>query len=282
METRFTIKSVQAVSLALVLAVLPLESVIAHIMTDTTQFSDIKSSDARFDIVVLVGAGIIPETSQFEPEKKLSRTDLAAWGALVAKPVASSEDKPDVNALAKAALQQGLVKSLDGDATYAEINTLFFQGKYEMAQADVVPTRAEAASYIAAGLVSPAGGALLTKNGWMAGPIGQVSKVEAKTNPDGGESYWITIGGMTMPMYTHGRVGNGPSDLAKWAGRTIKRSFMRHQGDVAVWTYLEAETVEGMVEEEEPGHDHAAHSHAAGNDTADKPAETSEHAGHKH
>lgn len=281
MKTLSKILSIQAVSLALLLVIGVFEPVMAHIKTDGSQFPDIKSSDARFDIVVLVGAGIIPETSTFEPKKKLSRTDLAAWGALQAKLVEPGEGKPDINALAKAALDKGLVKSLEGDATYAEINTLFFQGKYDAANADVVPTRADAARYIAAGLVAPAGASLLEKCGWMVGPTGAVAKVETKTNADGGESYLITIGDMTMPMFTHGRVGNGPSDLAKWPNRTVRRSFMRHQGEVAVWTYLESETVAGEVIEEEE-HDHASHSHEEHEDKDSMPAkESGEHAEHK-
>ncbi len=274
MKTMLKVKLLRVFSLAMLLVVFPVESVIAHILTETSQFPDIKTSDARFDIVVLVGMGIVPETLVFEPEKKLSRVDLAAWRALVANLIAKSGDKPDVNAPAKAALEQGLVKSLDGDATYAEINKLFFQGKLETAQPDAVPTRAQAASYIAAGLVSPTGVSLLEKNGVQAGPIGEVSSVESRTNPDGGISHFITVGGVTMPMYTHGRVGNGPSDLAKWTGRTVRRSYVRKQGDISLWIYLESETVAGMVEE--PGHDHASHSHEEATNTTAKPAE------HKH
>lgn len=230
----------------------------AHIQTETSQFPDIKSSDARFDIVVLVGAGIIPETSVFEPQKKLSRSDLAAWGALSAKLLGKIEGKADVSALAKVALEKGLVKSLDGDATYAEINTVFFQGKDQPAQADAVPTRAEAASYIAAGLVNPVPGSLLEKTGLQPGPTGK-AMVESKTNADGGTSFFITIGDKTLAMYVHGRVGNGPSDLAKWSDRTVRRSFILKQGEVSVWAYLESETVAGGAE---PAHDHASHKHA--------------------
>ncbi len=54
----------------------------AHIKNEASQFPDIEFSDARFDIVVLVGAGIIPETPVFEPDAPFSRFDLATWAAL--------------------------------------------------------------------------------------------------------------------------------------------------------------------------------------------------------
>ena len=55
------------VSMTLVVSFLAITPVMAHIMTDTSQFPDVKSSEARFDILVLVGLGVIPETTTFEP-----------------------------------------------------------------------------------------------------------------------------------------------------------------------------------------------------------------------
>jgi len=258
MKTLLKNELLQSVCLIMLL-ISPFASVNAHILTETSQFPDIKTSDARFDIVVLVGAGIVPETPEFGPDKNLSRTDLAAWGAHAASLLGKTSDKPDVNALARAALEQGLVKSLDGDATYADINALFFNDKDTPTQADAVPTRAQAASYLAKGLVKPVPGSLLEKSGLQAGPTGEVTKVESRTNPDGGSSSYVTIGETTLPVYTHAKVGNGPSDITKWKGLTARRSFVRKLGDITVWLYLEAETVAGKAEE--PAHDHGAHKH---------------------
>lgn len=271
-------RNLMSLTSALLFTALMSLSVFAHIQTDSSSFPDIKSSEARFDITVLVGAGVIPETSVFEPKRKFSRSDLAAWSALSASLLEKFEGKPDVNALAKAALDKGLVKSLEGDATYADINVVFFQGKNPPAQPEAVPTRAEAASYIVTGLVTPVAGSLLEKSGQHAGPTGVVAKVEARANADGGESVFITIGEQTLPMYTHGRVGNGPSELAKWSGRTVRRSFIRTQGEFSTWAYLESETVAGDADE--PAHDHSTHKHA----DEETPAKsgTDEHAEHKH
>ncbi len=214
----------------------------AHIKNEASQFPDIEYSDARFDIVLLVGAGIIPETPVFEPDAPFSRSDLATWAAL-AEDLGAGGETPDTDALATAALEQGLVASIDGQATYEEINTVFFHGQLTPDRPAATPTREEAASYIAMHLTSSAGEALLARRGVRKGPAGHAARVELKRNPDGGNTYMITIGDTSLPMYAHGRVANGPTDLVQWDGRMVRRSFIREQGDLGVWTYLEAEPI---------------------------------------
>ena len=72
---------------------------LAHIKNEASQFPDIEFSDSRFDIVVLVGAGIIPETPVFEPDKLISKRELAVWAALAAK-LGSGGETPDIASLA--------------------------------------------------------------------------------------------------------------------------------------------------------------------------------------
>lgn len=256
MKTILNRLAIQAVAMIMVLAC---GQVQAHILNETSQFPDIKTSEARFDIVLLVGAGVVPETPEFEPDKNLARTDLAAWAAQLAG-LLKSADKPDIKALASAALEQGLVSSLEGDATYADLNKVFLLGKGATGEADAVPTRAQAASYLVAGLLTPVAGSLLEKTAIVPGPTGVVTSVESKTNPDGGSSQFLAIGDTSLPVYTHAKVGNGSSSLAKWKGLTVRRSFIRKLGDISVWLYLEAETVAGQTAE--PAHDHSTHKHA--------------------
>jgi hypothetical protein len=217
----------------------------SHIKNEGSQFPDIEFSEARFDIVVLVGAGIIPETPVFEPDKPLTRIELATWAAL-SNNLAEGGETPDTDALARAALEQGLISALEGQATYAEINDLFFAGQLQLepAQAEAVPSKAEAAGFIASRFNTTEGTSLLEKRGLQPGPTGSVQQVESRSNPDGGSSYFITVGTTTLPMYAHGRVANGPTDLIQWQGRVIRKSFIRKQADVSLWMYLEAEPVQ--------------------------------------
>jgi hypothetical protein len=221
---------------------------VAHIKNEASQFPDIEFSESRFDIVVLVGVGIIPETPVFEPDKALSIKDLAIWAALSAELGAGGET-PDTEALAQAALGHGLVDTLDGEATYADINRLFFDGQQTIEDAQRIPSKAEAASFIAAQLHTDAGLALLAKRGLKTGGTGEVTSVESRSGHHG-SAYFISIGGTTLEMHSHGRVANGPTDLLQWQGRTVSRSFLRGEGESTMWAYLEAQAIMEEVSEE--------------------------------
>lgn len=210
----------------------------AHIKNEATQFPDIEFSEARFDIVVLVGAGIIPETPVFEPDKALSMQELASWVAL-AKGLRKGGETPDVDALAELALQQGFVDTLAGSASNADLNRLFFDGQLNVEDPDGTPTKAEAASLIAARLESPAGSTLLSNRDLAVAAGGEITEVTTREGHHG-SAYVITVGGTTHEMDTHGRVANGPTDLLQWQGKNIRRAFVRGSGEHAVWTYLEA------------------------------------------
>jgi hypothetical protein len=214
----------------------------AHIKNEATQFPDIEFSDARFDIVVLVGAGIIPETPVFEPDKALTKRELATWVAL-AEGLGRGGENPDTQALADAAIEQGAIDSLDGEATFADVNTVFFGGQLTLDDGAVVPTKAEAASLIAAQLGSESGAALLEKRGLAIGPSGRIAEVAVREGHHG-TAYVMTVGDRPLPMDEHGRVANGPTDLLQWEGRDVRRSFVHGSDDHASWIYLEARPLE--------------------------------------
>jgi hypothetical protein len=220
---------------------------LAHIKNEASQFPDIEFSDSRFDIVVLVGAGIIPETPVFEPDKPLSKKELATWAALSSNLGAGGET-PDIEALARAALDEGLVDSLEGNASYADLNGIFFDGRIALDDSERTPSRAEAATFIAQELQTEAGLALLAKRGLSVGDGGEVTAVESRTGHHG-SAYFLTIGGTTREMDSHGRVANGPTDLLQWQGLNVSRSFVRGEGDSAMWAFLEAQpVVEEVIE----------------------------------
>ena len=226
--------------IALVVAgLLACANVLGHIKNEATQFPDIEFSDARFDIVVLVGAGIIPETPVFEPDKALSNEELASWVAL-AQGLGRGGENPDTAALAAAALERGIVNSLAGDASVADLNRLFFDGNLGIEAGERTPTKAEAASFIATALGSEVGKALLERRNLAAGVSGDVTEVALEQGHHG-NVYVLTIGGIKLQMDEHGRVANGPTDLLQWEGRSVRRSFIRGSGDHAQWMYLEAE-----------------------------------------
>jgi hypothetical protein len=242
----------------------------AHIKNEASQFPDIEFSDARFDIVVLVGVEIIPETPVFEPDKPLSKKELASWAAL-ANGLGKGGETPNTDALAAAAVKAHLVDSLQGDATNADVDTALFGGKIQVAEGAKTPTKAQAAQLIAANLNSDPGRALLEKRELQLGTTGPVAAVESQ-GAGHHAAYVITVGDASRKMYEHGRVANGPVDLLQWKGRTVRRSVVKGTGADAVWLYLEAEPLEAATAA--AGHegdaaaahddhdDHEAHEHS--------------------
>ena len=226
-------------ALALLGCCLFISTAFAHIKNEASQFPDIEFSEARFDIVVLVGAGIVPETPVFEPDKPLSKRELATWVAL-ATGLANGGETPDTDALAAAALDAGLLDTLEGAASYAELNRLFFEGRVTVTDPQATPTKAEAARFVAAQLNTDAGLSLIEKRDLSPGVKGEVTAVDAGEGHAGAHTYIITINGTTLPMDTHGRVANGPTDLVQWLGREVRRSFVVGAGEAAMWKFLEA------------------------------------------
>lgn len=216
---------------------------LAHTDNETSLFPDISDHEARYDILMLAAMGIIPESNQFQPDVVLPRRDLAIWGMLAARQGVMTET--DTEQLAEIALRQNIIDSLEGSASYDDINNVLFLGSLAPDRGDANPTRAEAVSYIVANLEREIqGGSLLTKLGMQKGPTGKVDKVESKMNPDGSSTFYVTIAGISNPFYIHGKVANGPVDLVQWQDREVVRSVIRKFPGFALWVYLEAKEME--------------------------------------
>ena len=226
-------------------ALFAFDQAFAHITNEASQGAAAETSASGGDIMLLVAAEIIPETPDFEPDVPLSQADLAAWAAFAA---GLGEDAGTADALAALALEHELVASLIGDAVCRDINELFFGGQLVIDDPEAVPTRGEAATFIAANLGSSAGEVLLGNRNLRLGPTGVVAQIEKQRKPDGGITYFITVGATRLAMYAHGRVGNGPTDLMQWEGRSVRRSLVRRLGDRDVWAYLEAESIPAVPE----------------------------------
>jgi hypothetical protein len=221
--------------------VLPAASgALAHVKNEETQFPDIEFSDARFDIVLLAAAGIIPETPVFEPDRPLSRRDVASWVAL-AQGLGKGGETPDTDALAQAALTAGVVNSLDGEATFSDLAAAFFPGQGAPERERETPTKGEAAQFVASRLTTAAeSGTLLDRLRISEGPTGAVAAVKSEAAAHG-TVYVVTIGETKAPAYAHVRVANGPTDLLVWEGRVVRRSLSREIDGQMRLIYLEAE-----------------------------------------
>ena len=223
--------------------------VIAHTDNETSLFPDISDHESRYDILLLAAMGIIPESEKFQPDDVLPRRELAVWGVLAARQGVMIET--DKAKLAELAVRQNIIDSLEGSASYDDINDVLFRGGLAPEQAGANPTKAEAVSFIVDNLEREIdGGSLMTKLGMRTGPVGKVEKVESKLNPDGSNTFYITIAGITNPFYSHGKVANGPVDMGQWQDREIARSVIREISGFKLWVYLEGKDTE-----------HSTHSH---------------------
>lgn len=225
-----------------VLALVSASGALAHLKNEETQFPDIEFSDARFDVVLLAAAGIIPETPVFEPDRPLNRRDLASWVAL-ARGLGKGGETPNTDALAQAALKAGAVASLDGVATFGELAAAFFPGQAAPERERETPTKAAAAQFVASRLTTATeSGTLLDRLRISAGPTGAITKVESQADGHGhGTVYVVTIGETKAQAYAHARVANGPTDLLVWEGRVVRRSLSREIDGQMSLIYLEAE-----------------------------------------
>ncbi len=214
----------------------------AHITNEATLFPDIKGSDARFDVILLVGIGIVPETEKFNPDSPISRIQLGAWGALAHKLVVPEPGQaPDITALALAAVRNEVIDHLNGNATYETINQVLFNGVLQLDNPKTMPTRAQAAGFIVENLMTERDGdTLLSSLDMEMGPVGEVDNVKAKMNPDGGETVYLGIGDMSYAVYSHVKVANGPVDLKQWKGKHVRRSVVQNLGQFKLWVFLEA------------------------------------------
>ena len=213
---------------------------IAHTTNEETLFPDIKSLDARFDIILLVGVGIIPETENFWPNKPMTLVDLAAWVGL-SEGLVEIKDSLDIDLLAHSALKAGIAESLDGQANLSDVNKMIFQGRLLPTNEKAVLNRVDAAVYIAENITNIIeGDSWLQQKNMRVGPSGEVTKVESKINPDGSSLFFVTVAGETHPVFSHGKLANGPTDLHQWKGRLIRRSIIRDLGSMELWVFLEA------------------------------------------
>lgn len=212
----------------------------AHIESAKTQFPDLESSPQASDVMFLVGLDVIPQTPVYEPDQKLSLKDLASWAALAGN-LGVGGETPNIDQLAQKAENKGLVSSLNGTATYQDINKAIFQGQLSLStsKAKESPTKAQAAAFVMAHVKDKINGkSLMDRKGAGTGPSGKVTKVTINGKGDDAPTDF-EIGGKTYHIYEHAKVMNGPVDLSQWEGLSVNRSVMMNENGQPSITYLE-------------------------------------------
>lgn len=263
--------------LAMLLLLLP-TVVSAHIVNEQNLYDDLQYSKATPQIVQLSGLGVIAYdhgSTLFSPQEKLTREELAHWAGAFWKLKESGAAREQVTA---AALEKGLVPSLDGNATYADVNQAYFAGKLAVPEQDAARelTKEEFAVFVFEHRNDAVEGkSLYDRGGFVAGPTGKVEKVAVREEKDAAgktsKVYSLTISGTVHDLSAHPRVLQAAVDPAQWEGKTVEEAWLMNvAGKPQLQLILFAKSADASGQSAQPekaptaDHAHAGHTdHAA-------------------
>jgi len=201
----------------------------AHITNENTIYEDVEYSQAKEQLVALRSINAIGYESGanvFEPQKKLTKLDLAfhvsTFYALGGDEEESTLTKEQT---AQLAVDKGYVDSLEGNATYQDVNKAYFDGKIDLKEEKKELTKEEFVFFLTYDLKD-----LLTKAHVTEGPTGTVDSVKVA----GEEEITFVVDGKSYAFYGHGKVINGPVDLTQWKGKKIGESYLKDNALILV------------------------------------------------
>lgn len=205
-------------------------SVYAHVANEKTLYDDIDFSKAKEQIVYLRGLNIIaPEEGAklYKPKVKLTRAELAFWAAGFKKLGGQDANKAE---LQRVAVEQGLVSSLEGYATYGDVNQAYFNGQAAVETPGAELSKEQFALFMGRFLNEKVdGGTLFEQAGFEPGPSGIVEQVSFEMEGEGEHAYKVfrfTVEGTEYQVSKHPKIVYGPVDLSEWEGKEIVESWI--------------------------------------------------------
>ncbi|MFC0215027.1 hypothetical protein ACFFK0_21770 [Paenibacillus chartarius] len=246
----------------------------AHVENEKTLYDDIETSRALEDIVYLRGMGLIaaePGAKLFRPLAPLQKADLAYWAGTFKGFGGDGKQPEQVRA---EALRSGLVTSLEGDATYADVNRAYLDGREAADQSDAKLTREQFATYLRSAVQQPAAaGSLVQRLGYVQGPSGTIERVIENIVGEGAAayaSYTIVVGGKEYKLSEHPKALYGPTDLKQWQGKTLSETWMAGEAsgrpEMIILKLEQGQFSREAMAVPEGGHGH--HGHDAANHSA--------------
>ncbi|AFC31223.1 hypothetical protein PM3016_4459 [Paenibacillus mucilaginosus 3016] len=216
--------------LALLLFLLLGAPALAHVENEKTLYDDLEHTQALEDIVFVRALGLVSAeggAKLFRPQAGLRKADLAYWAGVYHRYGGGGKSEEQVR---DAALKNGLVDSLEGDAAYEDVSRAYFGGQAPVEKPGTKLTRAELAVYLRKHAQEPIGGQkLLDKLGITAGPSGVISKVTSSQAGEGSSAYpvyRVVIGGREYGVSPHPKALYGPADLKQWEGKTLAETWI--------------------------------------------------------
>lgn len=213
----------------------------AHISNEKNIYDDIQYSKVQEQIVILRTLGVLAApagVNLFNSQAKLTRAELAYYIATFDN-LADDTAKKDV--FQKAAVQKKLIISLEGNATYQDVNNAFFGGKAPMTNGSNELTHEDYVNYLGQFLTKKVDGkTLYDLAGATPGPAGVINDVKIIKDVKE-DQYFIKINGSNYKMHPHSKVLNGPVDLTSWIGKKVDKSiFVTHDGQKVIGLIVSA------------------------------------------
>lgn len=221
-------------SLVLLLMMLVLvmpTSALAHITNEQNLYEDLQYSEAKSEIVYLSGLGVIASehgAMLFSPKEPLKRMDLAYWAGSFFRLMGKEAKHEEI---AQAAVKKGLVPSLEGNATYEDVNQAYFKGKVHVENAKAEVTREDFARFVYEHRTEVVDGkTLFEQAGFAPGPVGIVDKVTSLEEKDASgnstKTYVLKVGDQQVQLTAHPKIVQAPVDPSDWEGRTMTESWI--------------------------------------------------------
>ncbi|WLD94523.1 hypothetical protein [Alkalihalobacillus sp. AL-G] len=230
-------------------------SVSAHVTNEKTLYDDIQFSKAKEEIVYLRGLDVIPYehgVKLYKPNEKLTNKDLAFWASSFKGAAAEDAKREDIE---KTALKNGIVDSLDGNATYADVNQAYFNGHAAVSNPDRTLTREEFALFMGEFFNTKVNGkTLFDMSHAEQGPNGNIEKVKMEKEGRGEDVtkvFHFTIDGQEYKVSPHPKMLYGPTDLSQWEGKKVKDSWLMGHGDEEVLQIVKLEKGQFLDNENE-------------------------------
>lgn len=205
---------------------------------EKTLYDDIEFSQAKEEIVYLRGLDVIAYehgAKLFKPQDKLKKAEVAFWAASL-KGLGGHDAKAED--LQKSAVENGLIDSLEGNATYADVNKAYFAGKAPVEKPENELTREEFALFMGQFLKEKVDEkTLFEMAGAEPGPTGVIEKVTVKEEGEGEQKkkiYWFTFEGKDYKVSPHPKMLYGPVDLTQWKGKKVGDSWLAGHGEEKV------------------------------------------------
>ncbi len=200
----------------------------AHVMNKKNVFEDLALTKAADEIVLLYSLGIVSyldDNYEFKPNEILTAKDLAAWTASYYGLQGETSEE-----LAKAALKEGIITRITGNATYQLVNEVYFHSKLKIDNPDETLTREQFALFVASNVKTNIDGhTLLDMSGFTEGPTGTIDSVEQvkKQTVQGSNVhiYILTIDGIDYEFGMHPCVIADSVDPSVWVGESVSESY---------------------------------------------------------